>query len=282
MIEFIIINQIPFKEIIISEIEKGMNDFNKIYNKDYKIKTFNNYNQSFINEINKKSSNKKIYILNMKYNKTKNIYLTLRKICNNKKARIIITTKDELYLFDNLFKYIDKILSETNTLKLRKGIYEIIKNLNMYNSTLSKLSIKLNDILYTVNIDDIISISKNIGNNLLTVKTEHLTLNTQLDYEYLKDNLPNNFKNIENIKIVNTEYTNNTLNNNLIVVKNHTRKSYKENYKIDQVRKYINREITINDIKTMGIPYSTFRNWLKIYGNNKNLNIKIEIEIDNK
>ena len=282
MIEFIIINQIPFKEIIISEIEKGMNDFNKIYNKDYKIKTFNNYNQSFINEINKKSSNKKIYILNMKYNKTKNIYLTLRKICNNKKARIIITTKDELYLFDNLFKYIDKILSETNTLKLRKGIYEIIKNLNMYNSTLSKLSIKLNDILYTVNIDDIISISKNIGNNLLTVKTEHLTLNTQLDYEYLKDNLPNNFKNIENIKIVNTEYTNNTLNNNLIVVKNHTRKSYKENYKIDQVRKYINREITINDIKTMGIHYSTFRNWLKIYGNNKNLNIKIEIEIDNK
>ena len=73
MIEFIIINQMPFKEIIISEIEKGMNDFNKIYNKDYKIKTFNDYNKSFINEINKKSSNKKIYILNMKYGKTKNI-----------------------------------------------------------------------------------------------------------------------------------------------------------------------------------------------------------------
>ena len=281
MIDFIIVNQMPFKEIIISEIEKGMNDFSKIYNKDYKIKSFNNYNQSFINEINKKSSNKKIYILNIKYNKTKNKCSILRKIKNNSKnSKIFVTSKDDLHLFSNLYKYIDKILSETNTLKLRENIYEIIRNFNTYNKILLKLNIKSNGILHIINIDDIISINKNIGNNLLTVKTKYLTLNTQLDYEYLKNNLPNNFKDIENVKIVNIEYVNNTLNNNLIVVKNHTRKSYEENYKREQVEKYIKNEITKDDIKKLGIPSSTFRNWLKIYNNDKNLNIKIEI--DNK
>jgi len=279
MIDFIVVNKMPFKEIIISEIEKCMNDYNKIYNKDYKIKKFDDYNKSFTNEINKKCLNQKIYILNISFDKIKNKHLLLRKIkSNNKNTHIIITSKDNIDFLTELYKYSSKIFSETNTIKLRESIYEFIKNINTYNDVLLKLNIKENNVLHIINIDDIISISKNNINKLLTIKTNHLTLTTQLDYLYLKQKLPKNFKDIENQKIINTDYFDNKiLEKNLIVVSKHTRRTYKESYKKNIVIKYENKIITKSDLKQLGIPLSTFKNWLKKYGSNSNLNIKIEI-----
>lgn len=278
MTYFIIVNKMPFKEIIISEIEKTMNDYNKIYNIDYKFKTFDDYDKNFIKEINKKSNNKNIYFLNIKHNQNKNSIL--RKIkTNNKNSKIILTTKDNLkYLIDQE-KYAYKILSENNTLKFRKSIYDIIKTFNIYNEKLLKLNVKENNVLHIINIDDIISITKNEFNKLSTIKTNNYTITTELDYTYLKEKLPNNFKDIYNKKIVNTDYIDDKiLKQNLVVVSKHTRKIYDKNYKKTVVEKFKSGKLNKTDLKNMGIPLSTFRYWLKNYKDKNGLNIKIEIE----
>ena len=83
MLEFIIVNKMPFKEIIISEIEKCMNDFNKVYNQDYKIRKFESYSERFKRLINKASDKRKIFILKMSDNFPENKFSILRQIKNN-------------------------------------------------------------------------------------------------------------------------------------------------------------------------------------------------------
>ncbi len=280
MLEFIIVNKMPFKEIIISEIEKCMNDFNKVYNQDYKIRKFESYSERFKRLINKASDKRKIFILKMSDNFPENKFSILRQIKNNfQNSEIIITSINDIEELIVLSSYIFKIMKETQTNKLRSQIYDAIKDLNTYNEKLLKLNILEKGRLHTIDIDDIYYIEK-IGKALL-VETKYYTINSYLNYEYLKEKLPNNFKDIGNLKLINTDYIDEKkYTSNTIVVSTHTRTRYKKEFIMEKVRQYENGIITLKDIEKYNINKTTFNRWLKKYGNNKKININIKVETD--
>ena len=278
MLEFIVVNKIPFKEIIISEIEKCMNDFNKIYNQDYKIKKFENYNQTFRNYIKKSSKKKKIFILKMSDNTPEDKCSILRQIKNNfTNSEIIVTCLNNKEDIIGLSAYTFKIMEENQTNKLRDQIYETIKDLNTYNENLLKLNIIENNILHIIDIDDIYYI-EHIGKTLL-IETKYYSINSYLNYEYLKNKLPNNFKDIGGLKLINTDYIDEKKYiSNVIEVSAHKRIRHKKDFIIEKVRQYENGILTLQDIEKYNINKVTFNRWLKKYGNNKKINIDVKVE----
>lgn len=279
MIEFIIVNKSPYKDIIVTNIIECMYDYNKILNKDYKIKCYDKYNKSFENSINKSAMNNKIYFLNISCNTPENKNKILQKIYDKSNTQIILTTKNNIDYFSYLSKYTFDIISEKDSKKFGKSIYKIIKIFNTYNNELLKLNIKENGVLHIINVDDIISINKTHINNLLLIKTKYFEITTQLDYTYLKNNLPSNFKNVNNVKIINTDYEDpQIINKNTIIVSQHTRNNYSNINKEDLIKKYKNGKITLNDIRNLNIKIPTFYGWLRKYNQKNKIDVKINIE----
>lgn len=275
MIEFIVVNKLPFKEITIAEIEECMNDFNKVYKKDYTYKTFDDYDDLFNKEIEKKSKKHKIYILGMSENKTKNKNEILRKIkSRNENAEIIIISKDNL---SYLSKYVFKIITLNSICKLKKDLKKILRTLNSYNDKFLKIEFNINSIKYSIYTDDIKKIEKIVPEKIIVIETVNKEkFNVLVDYEYLKNKLPNNFVSIGDNILVNTDYNDSHIENkNIICVAPHTRINLSEKEKYQIVQDFNTNKINKSDLDKLNIKWETFQNWRQKFSN-KEISIKIK------